>query len=111
MIYPIQIVPFDPHTASPERWAAFHASRRAVAAELLPGDPVLSDAETQFEMQRVDRLWEVRRWVALVGSELIGSIRVGFRRPGTPNAAEHAPFLGGGGAVRAEARRRGGRRA
>jgi|SRR6516162_1122629 len=107
MMPSIQIVPFDPHTASPERWAAFHASRRAVAAELLPGDPVLNDAETQSEMQRADPLWEFRRWVALMGPRVIGSVRVGFRRPGTPNAAEHAPFLGGGGAVRAEARRRG----
>lgn len=104
---PIEIVPFDPSTASPERWAAFHASRRAIAAQLHPGDPVLSDPEAQSELQRVDPLWEFRHWVALAGGELIGSVHVGFRRPGTTNAAEHSPFLTAGGAVRAEAQRRG----
>jgi GNAT superfamily N-acetyltransferase len=104
---PIQIDPFDPPAASPESWAAYHPFRRAVAAELSPDEPMLSDADIQFEMQRVDPLWESRRWLALVGTEVIGSLRVGFRRPGTPNAAEHEPFLNGGGSVRADARRRG----
>jgi GNAT superfamily N-acetyltransferase len=104
---PIEIVPFDPSAASPERWAAFHVYRRAIAAELRPDDPVLDDAEFQSEMQRGEPLWGFRRWLALAGGEIIGFFRAGFRRPGTPNAAEHSPFLWGRGAVQAQARRRG----
>ena len=39
--------------------------------------------------------------------EVIGFASAGFRRPGTADAAEHAPFLFAGGEVRSEARRRG----
>jgi GNAT superfamily N-acetyltransferase len=103
----IRVVPFDPQTASDELWAAFHDTRRGVAAELWPSEPIFSDDEIRTEMQQVNPLWEFRRWVAMEGRKVIGSVRVGFRGPGTPNAADHAPFLGGGGAVRADARRRG----
>jgi GNAT superfamily N-acetyltransferase len=41
------------------------------------------------------------------GDEVAGSVRVAFRRPGTPDATEHAPFLWAGGGVRASRRRRG----
>ena len=104
---PIEIRSFDPQQASPALWASFHACRRAIASELHPGDPVLSDAETEFEMQEADPLFECRRWVAIARPEVIGHARAVFRRPGTPNAAEQAPYLFGGGAVRAEARRQG----
>ena len=103
----IRIAPFDPHTASDELWATFHATRRALAADLWPSEPILSDAESRTEIERSNPLWEFRRWVALEGREIVGSVRVWFRRSGTPNADDHAPFLGGSGAVRADARRRG----
>jgi GNAT superfamily N-acetyltransferase len=104
---PIRVVQFDPHTASDDLWAGFHETRRAVVAELWPAEPVLSDAEFRAEIRRVDPLWESRRWVALEGHDVVGSARVWFRRPDTPNAADHARFLGSGGMVRADARRRG----
>jgi GNAT superfamily N-acetyltransferase len=104
---PIRVAPFDPHSASDELWAGFHDTRRAVVAEIWPDEPILSDAESRAEIQLIDPLWESRRWVALQGGAVIGSARVWFRRPDTPNAADHAPFLGGGGMVRADARRRG----
>ncbi len=103
---PIQICAFDAQTAGPAQWAAFHRYRRAVAAELRPGDPLPSDEEAQSQMQQIFSLWESRYWLALLETEVIGFVHVSFRRPETPNAAEHAPFLFGGGAVRAEARRR-----
>jgi GNAT superfamily N-acetyltransferase len=103
----IQICSFDPHEARAEQWAAFHRYRRAVAAELEPEDPLLSDEEKKSEMQQISPLWEYQRWLALEGEEIIGSAIVSFRRAQTPNAAEHAPFLFGGGSIRAEARRRG----
>ena len=45
--------------------------------------------------------------MALSSPEVIGYAHAFFRRPGTPNAGEHAPFLFARGAVRAEARRHG----
>ena len=103
----IRIVPFDPHAASDELWTTFYQTRRAILAELWPSEPMLSEAEFRTEVQLADPLWEIRRWVALEGREVVGYVRVGFRRSGTPNADDHAPFLGGWGAIRADARRRG----
>jgi GNAT superfamily N-acetyltransferase len=103
----IQIRAFDPQTASPELWASFHECRRALAADLHPGDPVLSDAESEIEMRRENPLHECRRWLAIAGGEVIGSARASFRKPGTPNAVEHAPFLFAGGGVRPNSGRRG----
>jgi hypothetical protein len=104
---PLHIAVFDPHSASDELWAALNDTRRALAAEFWPGEPILSDAETREEVQRIDPLWELRRWVAMEGAEVAGSCRVAFRRPNTPNAADHARFLWAGGGVRARSRHRG----
>lgn len=103
----IEIRAFDPHAASPELWHSFHECRRALSAELDPDDPILSDAETEIEMCRVHPLHDCSRWLALSDGEVIGFASASFRRPGTPDAAEHAPFLFAGGEVRLEARRRG----
>ena len=46
----IRVVPFDPQTASDELWAAFHDTRRGVAAELWPSEPIFSDDEIRTEM-------------------------------------------------------------
>jgi GNAT superfamily N-acetyltransferase len=102
-----QITPFDVDAAGPEIWAAFHAHRHAIAAELHPDDPILSDAECEYEMRRTNPLWEVRRWVVLDGPDVAGVGSVWFRRAGTPNAEDHAPFLSCSGSVLAETRRKG----
>lgn len=104
---PLYVTPFDPHSASDELWAAFNDTRRALAAEFWRDEPILSDAEIRQEIQRIDPLWEFRRWVAMEGSEVAGYFRVAFRRPNTPNAPDHARFLWVGGGVRASSRRRG----
>jgi GNAT superfamily N-acetyltransferase len=104
---PVQIRPFDPQTAGPEDWAAYHRFRRIISAELWPDDPLLSDEEKQTDMRETWPLWEERRWVALSGAEMVGTVSAGFRRPGTPNAEEHAPYLGCGGSVLADWRRQG----
>jgi len=103
----IRIEPFDPHTASDELWAAFNATRRAIAVELWPDEPVLDDAETRREVQTTNPMVEFRRWVAMEGDEVAGSIRAAFRRPGTANEEDYARFLWAGGGVRASSRRRG----
>jgi GNAT superfamily N-acetyltransferase len=50
---------------------------------------------------------EFRRWVAMEGDEVAGSIRAAFRRPGTPDEEDYARFIWAGGGVRASSRRRG----
>lgn len=104
---PVQICSFDPQTAGPESWAAYHRFRRIISAELWPDDPILRDEETQTEMREASPLWDTRRWMALSGGEVVGSVGVGFRKPGTPNAADHAPYLGCRGSVLADRRRQG----
>jgi GNAT superfamily N-acetyltransferase len=103
----IHIAPFDPHTASDELWAAFNATRRAIAVELWPDEPVLDDAETRREILTTNPMVEFRRWVAMEGDEVAGSIRAAFRRPGTPDEEDYARFIWAGGGVRANSRRRG----
>ena len=103
----IRIAPFDPHAASDELWAAFNETRRAIAHEFWPDEPILDDAETRREVQTNNPLIEFRRWVAMEGDEVAGSIRAAFRRPGTPDEKDHARFLWAGGGVRASSRRRG----
>jgi len=103
----IRIAPFDPHTVRDELWAAFNETRRAIAHEFWPDEPILDDAETRREVQTTNPMVEFRRWVAMEGDEVAGSIRAAFRRPGTPDEKDHARFLWAGGGVRASSRRRG----
>ncbi len=77
----IRIAPFDPHTASDELWAAFNETRRAIAHEFWPDEPILDDAETRREVQTNNPMVEFRRWVAMEGDEVAGSILAAFRRP------------------------------
>lgn len=104
---PVTLSIFDPLTASRETWAAYHAYRRVTGPELWPDDPMLGDAEVEDGMKEPSPLWETRRWLGFAGSEVVGLVRCGFRRPGTPNAEDHAPFLWGYGSVRADNRRLG----
>jgi GNAT superfamily N-acetyltransferase len=103
----IHIAPFDPHTASDQLWAAFNETRRAIDREFLPDEPILDDDETRREIQRTNPMVEFRRWLAMEGDEVAGTIRAAFRRPGTPDEKDHARFLWAGGGVRASSRRRG----
>jgi GNAT superfamily N-acetyltransferase len=103
----IRIAPFDPDAASEKLWAAFNETRRAIASEFWPDEPILDDAETRREVQTTNPMVEFRRWVAMEGDEVAGSIRAAFRRPGTPDAEDYARFLWAGGGVRASSRRRG----
>jgi GNAT superfamily N-acetyltransferase len=102
----IRIVEFDPYAASDELWVAFNEARRAIAREFWPDEAILDDKETRTEVCHIDPLWESRRWVAMEGNEVAGSSRIVFRRPGTPNAQDHAPYLWAGGGVRTTSRRR-----
>jgi GNAT superfamily N-acetyltransferase len=98
---------FDPQTASAELWAAFHAHRRVVHAELWADVPILGDAERETAMREAEPFMERLRWVALAGQEIAGFAGAGYRKPGTPDADAHAPYLFADGAVSAESRRQG----
>jgi GNAT superfamily N-acetyltransferase len=100
----IQIILFDPESASRETWAAFHTWRRA---ESDPDVRVCTDGKWEEGMRQTDAFWDVRHWLALEGPDVAGYVRVSFRRAGSPNAEEHARFLGCSGTVVAHARRRG----
>lgn len=104
---PFQIVSFVVDEATPEIWAALHAHRRAIAAELYPEEPILSDAESEHEMRRVNPLWETRRWLALSGDRVVGAASAWFRREGSAHAEEHARFMSCHGSVAADARWKG----
>jgi hypothetical protein len=103
----IRIVEFDPHTASDQLWAAFNETRRAIDREFLPDEPILDDEEARREAQTTNPMVEFRRWVAMEEDGVAGSIQAAYRRPGTPNERDYAPFLWAGGGVRASSRRRG----
>ena len=103
----MNILPFDPGSASPAEWGAFHAFRRARAEEDDPGEPVLSDAEFEHDARRQRPSWENRRVVAVASAGVVGVVGLGFRRPGTEDYAEFARFLRVWGGVRRDWRRRG----
>jgi GNAT superfamily N-acetyltransferase len=103
----VRIIEFDPHTAGDQLWAAFNKTRRAIAHEFWPDEPILDDSETRREVQTINPMVEFRRWVAMEGDEVAGSIRAAFRRPGTPDEKDYARYLWAGGGVRASSRRRG----
>ncbi len=103
----MKLLPFDPGMAPPAEWAAFHAFRRARAEEDDPGEPVLSDAEFEHDTRRQWPSWENRRVVAVVAREIVGSVGLGFRRQGTEDYADFAPFLRVWGGVRRDRRRQG----
>jgi hypothetical protein len=71
----IRIASFDPYTASDQLWAAFSETRRAIARQFWPDEPMLDDAETRREVQTTNPMVELRRWVAMEGDEVGASFR------------------------------------
>lgn len=103
---PIEIVPFDPSAASPERWAAFHVHRRAVAAELRPGDALLGDGEAAWDKRTPDivyqqltavaRPWRGRGLARALKAAMLQQVHA--HQPeatviSTSNAEDNAPIL------------------
>src|SRR5213594_1735102 len=89
----IQVVPFDPRTASPEEWRRFHVYRRAHQMETDPEDPVFDD-ETIERMERHSNVqWDWRRLVVLDRDRpdvTMGEVTLEFSRPGTPTHEQNA---------------------
>lgn len=103
----IVISRFIPTEASVAHWREWHAFRRARAAQINPGDPVVSDEEAQRDALEESPNWDNHWFVARAGHQVVASAQFGFRRQGTANAEDYAPFLGGGAAVLEDWWRRG----
>ncbi len=89
----IQIVPFDPETASREEWRRFHTYRRARHMETDPDDPIWEDETVERAERHPNPQWDWRRLVVLDGDQPdveIGEVYLEFSRPGTPTHEKNA---------------------
>jgi GNAT superfamily N-acetyltransferase len=103
----IEILPFHPATASSAFWRGYHDYRRVRAAEDMPGEPVVSDAEAESGVRHQWPLSDTRRMLALCRGEIVGDLGYSFRREGTEAYESHAPFVHAWGGVRQSHRRQG----
>ncbi len=104
----IAISRFIPEEADDDAWREWHVFRRARAAQINPDDPVIADAEARLDaLAEKNPNWDEHWMVARAGTRVVGSAGFGFRKPDTAHAQDHAPYLGGGGAVLEDWRRRG----
>ncbi|MGE3348748.1 MAG: N-acetyltransferase [Ramlibacter sp.] len=103
----LALVPFDPHQATPEEWGRLHAYRRVRLAEDFPGDPLVPDADFEHALREPHPLHQMQRIMAARGDDYVGNLVLTWRRPGSPNHADHAPFVDAGGGVPLAHRRQG----
>lgn len=84
----VQIVPFDPETATREEWARYHVYRRLRHHETDPDDPVAEDATVEAWMRRPHPHWKSHH-LAVVDPEppgaMIGEIYLEVTRPESPS--------------------------
>jgi len=98
---------FEPLAASAEDWAAYHRFRRIRGGEDDPGEPMPTDADTQRDLCTAWPLWQSQRFLAWDGAAVVGVLGIGFRREGTADYADFAPYCTAWGGVVRPWRRRG----
>lgn len=98
---------FFPKSAAAQEWQAFLAYLRQRAAEEDPGEPVVDDTARQRDMQIEWPLFEAHRVLALADGEIVGSLAMWTRRPGTPDYEAHARHITADAGVRKCRRRQG----
>jgi len=98
---------FFPKSATAEEWQAFHSYIRLRAAEEDPGEPVVNDEVRQRDMRIDWPLFEAHRVLAVVDGEIVGSLAMWTRRPGTPDYEAHARHITADAGVRKIRRRQG----
>lgn len=84
----IDVLPFDPQTASPQMWNRYHRYRRQRNKEREPEDPVPSDRTIQALMKRQDPQSEVIGSVVVKAGQpdrYIGSLQFEIAKEGTPS--------------------------
>jgi GNAT superfamily N-acetyltransferase len=87
------ITRFEPQAATRSQWTAYHAFRRARAAEDNPGEPVESDADFEANVSRSWPLYQEARFHAWAGNEIVAMLGYSYRRPGTPDYQVHAKHI------------------
>jgi len=95
----VQIVPFDPETATREEWARYHAYRRLRHAETDPDDPVGEDATAEAWMRRPHPHWKSFHRAVLDPEPphpMIGEVYFEVTRPGSPSheTNKHIAWVG-----------------
>lgn len=105
----LQIVPFEPKTASREEWARYHAYRRIRHAEESPEDPLNSDEKEEIAMRRDDPEGEDFIYAATdPGSgAMVGILWFGVYRETAPSYATNGHIAWTGVSVIEPYRRRG----
>jgi GNAT superfamily N-acetyltransferase len=103
----VHILPHDPTTDCRATWARFHAYRRARDVEARPGDPEISDEAFEQQDRAQSPHHAHKRWLAVDGNRVVGSLYVTMTLPGNPTHAENARFLFAGMSVLTPWRRRG----
>ncbi|MEO8083710.1 MAG: GNAT family N-acetyltransferase [Ardenticatenales bacterium] len=100
------LVPFDPATATADEWARFHAFRHLRHAERRPEDPIRPDADIEVLIRRPEPGGATRRWLALDGDAIVGTLTTNWVVDG-PMLATNGHLLQASAAVLGPARRRG----
>lgn len=94
----IQVVPFDPGTASREEWRRFHTYRRARHMETDPEDPIWEDETIERFERHPNPQWDWRRLIVLDRHRpdvYIGEVYLEFSRPGTETHEQNAHIAHG----------------
>ena len=84
----VDIVPFDPETASPEEWARVHAYLRLRQLETDPDDPVIDDETWEAILRRPNPQFKTLRFTVLPHDDpetLIGHIEFNVFREDAPS--------------------------
>jgi GNAT superfamily N-acetyltransferase len=71
-------------TATPERWARYHAYRRQRHQESRPEDPLTPDDATEIQMRWPDKFNEQLWYEATLAGETVGWLEVSAPRPTSP---------------------------
>jgi len=98
---------FFAKSATAEQWKAFHCYIRLRAVEEDPGEPVVTDAVRQRDMQIKWPLFEAHRVLALIDGEIVGPLAMWTRRRGTPDYEAHARHITADAGVLKNRRRQG----
>lgn len=92
----ITVVPFDPHKATRDEWARYHAYRRKRHAETDPEDPLLADATEEARERTPDSAWKEQRFALLDSQqpeEWVGRLVYEVANPKSPSFEENRHIL------------------
>lgn len=105
----LQVVPFEPKTASREEWARYHAFRRTRHKEEEPEDPLTSDDKEEIAMKRDDPEGDDFIYAAVdpLADMQVGILWLGVYKETSPSYATNGHIAWAGASVIEPYRRRG----